>query len=185
MRREYIITIIVILSVIYYVSGYRLTPLAAAHSNDKELKSAKLIDVFEDPNGKYYLFQNNKKEEYRTVRVARRLFGYTSNASTWVATSQDKVQTIGGMSFKDDKWQGTLFIVKNDDTDVDSIQIETDNEIVQKKVTQGDIVHFQLPYAKQIDHLNAKALNDKGEEIYYYGYESSYELNEIKWRPVR
>ncbi|QTD41937.1 hypothetical protein [Sporosarcina sp. Te-1] len=185
MKKEYVVTIILLLAVTYYVSGCRLTPLAAVHSKYKELKRAELIDVYGDQTVQFFLFQNDKKEEFRTVRVDRKLFDYKSNHSTRVAISQDKIQTISGMSYMDGKREGTLFVVRNDDNNVVSIEIETDEGIEQKKVTKGEIVHFQLPYSKQIDHLHAKAYNDKGEEIYYYGYETPNEMNELKWYPVK
>ncbi|WP_404427099.1 hypothetical protein LG296_14770 [Ureibacillus chungkukjangi] len=55
-----------------------------------------------------------------------------------------------------------------------------------KNITIGEPIHFLLPFAKQIDQLNAIAYDKDGNKLYYYGRdEGNTNINDIKWLKVK
>ena len=106
---------------------------------------------------------------------------YHSNSSTVIPYSKDSLQTIGGMSIQYEDETATIFIVHSLDEKVASISLDTEFGIESKKITKDEIVYFLLPFTKQIDQLNAVALDKNGNKLYEYGYESDNLINDLKW----
>lgn len=106
---------------------------------------------------------------------------YRSNSSTVIPYSKDSLQTIGGMSIREEDETATVFIVHSLDEKVASISIDTEFGIESKKITKDEIIYFLLPFSKQIDQLIAVALDKNGNKIYEYGYESDNLINDLKW----
>lgn len=174
------VALIVICIVFFIFGGYRFTPLAAAKANSFVTKDFELIGEYKNDSSIFYLFKSDSKQQYRTVHVNHNLI-YRSNSSTVIPYSKDSLQTIGGMSIREEDETATVFIVHSLDEKVASISIDTEFGIESKKITKDEIVYFLLPFSKQIDQLNAVALDKNGNKIYEYGYESDNLINDLKW----
>lgn len=111
-------------------------------------------------------------------------FTYRSNISTIIPYSKDSLQTIGGMSIQYEDETATVFIIHSLDEKVTSISLESDLGIENKEISKGEIVYFLLPFTKQIDQLNAVALDKDGNSLYYYGYESDNSFSNLKWYEI-
>ena len=182
---------IMICIVIFLFIGYRFTPLSAAKAHSFITKDDELIGEFKDDLSIFYLFKNDKEQQYRTVYVQKKLFVYVSNISTYIPFSDDPIQTIGGMSIYNKANSATLFVVHSLDENINSIQIENENLTEKKTVPSNGIVYFLEPYSKPITQLYPIALNKNDEPIYYFGYEknnskenSHVTLANLKWHKI-
>ena len=182
---------ILICVVIFIFLGYRFTPLSAAKAHSFITNDDELIGEFKNDSSLFYLFKNEKEQKFRTVYVQKRLFVYVSNISTYIPFSDDPIQTIGGMSINTKTNNATLLVVRSVDENITSIQIENENGTEKKAVPSDGVVHFLVPYSKQITELYPIALNKNNEKIYYFGYEqnnskeNSYViLANLKWHKI-
>lgn len=96
-------------------------------TNDDEL-----IGEYKD-DSIFYLYKNDEKQEYRTVHVRKNQYTYHSYASTFIAYSQDPLQTIGGMSVRYDDEKATIFVLLSKDPTIDSIVVHTEFGDEKKK----------------------------------------------------
>lgn len=174
------LTLVFLCIVVFIFSGYRFTPLAAAKANSFVTREYEVIGEYKNDSSIFYLFKNDDKQEYRTVYVNQSNFIYRSTASTTFPYSQDSLQTIGGMSIQYKEEKATLFVVHSMDEKIDSIKLDSEFGIEKKVISKGEIAYFLLPYSKQIDQLNAIALDENGDKLYYYGYKKG-SLNNLKW----
>ena len=178
------LALICICIVVFIFGGYRFTPLAAAKANSFVTKDYELVGEYKNGSSIFYLFKSDEKQEYRTVYVNQNNFTYRSNSSTIIPYSKDSLQTIGGMSIQYEDETATVFIIHSLDEKVTSISLESDLGIENKEISKGEIVYFLLPFTKQIDQLNAVALDRDGNKLYYYGYESDNSFNNLKWYKI-
>lgn len=183
---------ILICVVIFIFLGYRFTPLSAAKAHSFVTKDDQLIGEFMDDSSIFYLFQNEKDQQFRTVYVQKRLFTYVSNTSTYTSYSEDPIQTIGGMSIYNKANSATLFVVRSKDENTSSIVITTKNHTEKKPITKDGIVHFLVPYSVPLAELYPVAFNKNDQPIYYFGYEknnatenSHVILANLKWHKIR
>ncbi|MCA1060098.1 hypothetical protein LCL96_14260 [Rossellomorea aquimaris] len=55
----------------------------------------------------------------------------------------------------------------------------------RKAVEEGQRVSFLFPYSQQVDQLDAKAFDESGQELYYYGYPKEavniFDDKDLKW----
>lgn len=177
--------------VIFIFLGYRFTPLSAANAHSFITNDDELIGEFKDDSSIFYLFKNEKNQKFRTVYVQKRLFVYVSNNSTYIPFSDDLIQTIGGMSVDTKTNNATLLVVRSLDENITSIQIENENGTEKKTVPSDGVVHFLVPYSKQITDLFPIALNKNDEPVYYFGYEKNNSkenshviLTNLKWHKI-
>ncbi|MFJ7954339.1 hypothetical protein ACIQZG_22815 [Lysinibacillus sp. NPDC096418] len=174
----------IICIVIFIFGGYRFTPLAAAKANSFVTKDYELIGEYKNDTSIFYLFKNDGQQHYRTVYVNQNNLIYRSNYSNIFPYSNDDLQTIGGMSIQDENEAATVLIIHSLDENVASIRLESDFGIETKEILKDEIAYFLLPFAKQIDQLNAVALDKNGNKLYYYGYESNNSFNNLKWYKI-
>ena len=159
--------------VIFIFLGYRFTPLSAAKAHSFVTHDDELIGEFKDDSSIFYLFKNDKEQQFRTVYVQKRLFTYVGNNSAYISYSDDPIQTIGGMSVNNKVNSATLFVVRSIDENITSISIDVENHKEKKFVPSDGIVHFLVPYSKPLAQLNPIALNKNDVPIYYFGYEKN------------
>ena len=185
------LTLMVICVVIFIFIGYRFTPLSAAKAHSFITKDDELIGEFKDDLSIFYLYKNDKEQQYRTVYVQKKLFVYVGNNSTYIPFSEDPIQTIGGMSIYTKANSATLLVVRSVDENISSIQIENESRTEKKTVPSNGIVHFLVPYSKPLTQLYPIAFNKNDEPIYYFGYEknSAKENNHVtlvnlKWHKI-
>jgi hypothetical protein len=187
------LALMIICVVIFILIGYRFTPLSAAKAHSFVTKDDELIGQYKDDSSIFYLFKNDKEQQYRTVYVQKRLFIYVGNTSTYISYTDDPIQTIGGMSIDNKLNSATLLIVRSLDENISSIIIETENHTEKKPVPDDGIVHFLVPYSKPLAQLYPIALNKSDEPIYYFGYEKNYSkevdshviLANLKWHKIK
>ncbi|WP_141903999.1 hypothetical protein [Lysinibacillus sp. Y5S-8] len=77
--------------------------------------------------------------------------------------------------------EGTLFVVLSHDENVSYITINSKQGIIKKSIEHSKLVSFYIPYAQQIDLLEAVAYDKNDRPIYYYGYDDA---DNLRWNRV-
>ncbi|OIJ20180.1 hypothetical protein BKP45_10210 [Anaerobacillus alkalidiazotrophicus] len=179
---------LIIMLILVGFFGYRFTALSAAKSNTFVSNSSVLIEEWDTGSSSLFLFKDDKEETYRIALSEKLGFLYRSRASTYVPYSDDDIKTMGGMSYRTGNEEFTLLVIESNVNEVAYIEAGRELEREKQKINQGERISFLFPYNKQIDHLNALALNEDGEELYYYGYpenKNHIDLNEdLRWHKI-
>lgn len=96
----FILLLIMVIIFILFFSGYRFTALSAAKSHNFLPEDADLLEQHDIGSAIIFLFKSDKEEMYHTVLSEKKGFFYHSGVSTYTPFSSDKIQTIGGISFR-------------------------------------------------------------------------------------
>ncbi|MFC0472276.1 hypothetical protein ACFFHM_17710 [Halalkalibacter kiskunsagensis] len=173
-KRKTAITIgsmfLIIMLILVGFFGYRFTALSAAKSNHFVSNSSVLLEEWDTGSSSLFLFKDDKEETYRIALSEKLGFLYSSRGSTYVPYSDDDIKTLGGMSYRTGNEEFTLLVIESAVNEVAYIVVGRELEREKQKINQGERISFLFPYSKQIDRLNALALNEDDEELYYYGY---------------
>lgn len=182
-----VISVIFVVISIINMNGYRFTALNAAKNNPFLSEDAVLVDEYEVGSSVIFLFKND--EEYRTVLSEKSGVIFKSRLSTFSPYSSDEfVQTVGGMSFTTEKNTGTFLSVQSNDDDIAYIEAGNDVNRKRKKINKGERVSFIFPYSKQINFLDAVAYDKDGNELYYFGYSKDYNVTnhmDLSWHKIK
>lgn len=178
--KKALLLIIVIVSVLLFLSGYRPTALSAAKANFFMTPECKNVEKIQEGHDIFYLFKSDKKEIYQTVLVQKKVFLYKRVYATGISSTNDSLETIGGMSYRLNH-EGTLFVVLSHDENVSYITINSKQGIIKKSIEHSKLVSFYIPYAQQIDLLEAVAYDKNDRPIYYYGYDDD---DNLRWNRV-
>lgn len=181
------ISVLIIILLMFIVTGFRFTALSAAKSNPLITKDFEVVEKYDAGTYVIYLFKSNDKKLYRTVLAEKSGLLYRSSSSTYIPYSNDSLQTVGGMSYRTDKKAFTLLSVISFDDDVAYLEAGAEQDLQRVEIFKGEHISFLFPFSKQIDLLNASAFNKNGKKLYYYGYPkgtTSLNSNDLKWHKV-
>ncbi|MCA1055777.1 hypothetical protein LCM10_12340 [Rossellomorea aquimaris] len=176
-----------LLSIIFFLSGYRFTALGAAKGKPFISGDDALIETQEVGGDVLLLFKSDKENEYRTVLSEKEGPFYVSRTSTYIPIREDELQTIGGMSYADEDEAFCYLSIESNDEEVAYIEAGESDNRERKQVGKGERVSFVFPFSQQIDFMDAAAYNAKGEKLYYYGYPQGthiFDDKDLKWHRV-
>lgn len=179
-----VISMLVVIILIFVMSGYRFTALSAAKSNTFLSKDAELMEQYDTGSSVIFLFKSDEQKIYQTVLSERSGLFYRSNASTNTPYSSDKIQTVGGMSFSNEKDEGTLLSVISYDEEVAYIEAGIEPNLERKEINKGERISFLFPFSEQIDLIHPIAFNNDGKKLYYLGYPEDtniFKSEDFKW----
>lgn len=182
-----LIPLLIVIALIFYISGYRFTALSAAKSHSFLSKDAELVEQFDTGSSVLFLFKSDEEKLYRTVRSEKSGVFFRSSASTFIPYSSDKIQTVGGISFTTNNDAVTLLSVISYDEDVAYIEMGVEPNVERKEVNKGERISFLFPFSKGLVLLYPIALNKDGKILYYYGYPKDSNIShseDIKWYRV-
>ncbi|RHW43317.1 hypothetical protein D1B31_01210 [Neobacillus notoginsengisoli] len=183
----FVIPMLIVIIMIYFISGYRFTALSAAKSNAFLSKDAELMEEYDTGSSAVFLFKNDEEKIYQTVLSERSGLFFRSSASTNTPYSSDKIQTIGGISFTSEKDAGTLLSVISYDEEVAYIEAGIEPNIERKEINKGERISFLFPFGEQIDFLYPTAFNKDGKKLYYLGYPNDTNIlknEDFKWHKI-
>jgi len=165
-----LIPLLIVIVMIFFISGYRLTALSAAKSNSFLSRDAELMEKYDTGSSVIFLFKNDKEEIYQTVHSEKSGVLFRSSASTYIPYNSDKIQTVGGISVTTKNDETTLLSVISYDEEVAYIEAGVEPYIERKEISKGERVSFLFPFSEQIDFLYPTAFNKDGKKLYHYGY---------------
>jgi hypothetical protein len=188
-KRNFVIPIqlLVVFTLIFFISGYRFTALSAAKSNDFLSKDAKLIEQYDTDSSVIFLFKSDEAEMYQTVLSEKSGVLFRSSASTNTPYSSDKIQTVGGISITTGNDAATLLSVISYDEEVAYIEAGIEPIVERKEIQNGERISFLYPFSEQIDFLYPTAFNKDGKKLYYYGYPKDTNVSnseDLKWHKI-
>ncbi|ALC85335.1 hypothetical protein AM499_05540 [Bacillus sp. FJAT-22090] len=164
-----VIPILIVIIVLFIISGYRFTALSAAKGNSILSKDAELVEEYDIGKSTIFLFKSNNEEIFQTVLSEKFGLLHRSSVSTNVPFNADEIQTVGGFSFTGKNDAATLLSVISNDNEVVYIEAGVDPYIERKVIKKGERISFLFSFSKQLDSLNATAFNKEGKALYYYG----------------
>ncbi|WP_432360670.1 hypothetical protein [Sporosarcina sp. UB5] len=186
-KRDFVIPLLIAITLIFYISGYRFTALSAAKSNSFLPKNAELMDQYETGSSVIFLFNIAEEERYQTVLSEKSGVLFRSTVSTVIPYSTDKIQTVGGMSITTRNDEATLLSVISYDEEVAYIEAGVEPYVERKEINKGERISFLFPFSKQIDFLYPAAFNKDGKKLYYYGYPKDTNVlksEDFKWHKI-
>lgn len=171
-----------------FISGFRFTALNAATSNTFISNDYTLLEEYDAGSATIFLFKSDKEQLYRTVVSKKYGLLYRSNVSTFIPYRTDSLQTIGGISYKNNKKEFTILVIESSVEEVTYIEAGLDYNLERKQISKGERIYFLFPFSKQINFLYPIAFNKEGEKLYYYGYpENSNFINineDLRWHKI-
>jgi len=182
-----ILPLFVVIILITMVAGYRFTALSAAKSNSFVTNDFKLIEKYDTGSSAIFLFKSDAKKEYRTVLSEKSGLLYRSSVSTYIKYSSDKLQTVGGISFKSENDGVTFLSIISNNEEVAYIEAGIEPNIERKEINKGQRISFLFPFSEQLDFLNPTAFDKNGKKLYYYGFPKDSNIlksEEFKWHKM-
>ncbi|WP_252504015.1 hypothetical protein [Sporosarcina sp. Marseille-Q4943] len=186
-KRKFVIPVLIVITLIFFISGYRFTALSAAKSNSFLPKDAELVEQYDTGSSVIFLFNIDEEERYQTVLVEKSGVFYRSSVSTDIPYSSDKIQTVGGMSVTTRNDEATLLSVISYDEEVAYIEAGVEPNVERKEINKGQRITFLFPFSEQIDFLYPAAFNSDGKKLYYYGYPKDTHVlksEDLKWHKI-
>ena len=177
-----LIGIIIILVISMFMSGYRLTPLSAANADNSVTKNHIFIKEYGDDINKYYLYQSDSEKEFLTISIEKKWFAYIGRHSTTIPYSEEKIQTIGGMTNVVSRSGQSSLIIRNISEDVDYIKFETAEGEEKIKVSKESYTYLSIPV--NTPTVVIKAFDNSDNNLYYYVFNHDTILSYITWQPV-
>ncbi len=182
-----LIPLLIVIVMIFFISGYRLTALSAAKSNSFLSKDAELMEKYDTGSSVIFLFKNDKEEIYQTVHSEKSGVLFRSSASTYIPYNSDKIQTVGGISVTTKNDATTLLSVISYDEEIAYIETGVEPNIERKAISEGERISFLFPFSEQIDFLYPTAFNKDGKRLYHYGYPKDTNVfngEDFKWHKI-
>jgi hypothetical protein len=179
-------SIILLITLFFYLGGYKLDALSAARANSFVPKDSVLLDEVDYPWGTVFIFDSPEKP---ITVISFKSFGFlwVSRMSTYYFHNDDPIKTIGGVSYSDDKGRATTVIsVLLNDPQISYLDIGPEGSRIRKKATLNVPITFSWNKSFPWNDFNAKAFNEDGKVLYEYRYaKSNYIRTEnLKWYPV-
>jgi hypothetical protein len=153
----------------FFISGYRFTPLSAAKNNAFVEKDAEMIAEYKLGSSFIYLFKSEQEKMYRTVLTAKSGVFYKSSLSVYIPFRSDAIQTVGSISFTTEDDEGTFLSIISEDENVAYIEIGKGSNLQRKQIKKGQRISFLFTKSEQIDFLSPTAFDKDGKKLYYYG----------------
>lgn len=186
-KRIFVIPLLIVIILIFLISGYSFTALSAAKSNVSLSKDAELMEQYDTGSTAIFLFKSDKEEIYQTVLSEKTGVFFRSNASTYLPYSSDEIQTVGGISVINDNDAATLLSVVSYDEEVAYIEAGIEPNVERKEINKGERVSFLFPFGEQINFLYPTAFNKDGKKLYYYGFPKDTNVfngEDFKWHKI-
>lgn len=188
MKRWKLVTLILIVIIlIFFISGYRFTALSAAKSNSFLQKDAHMIEEYNTGSSVIFLFKSDEEELYQTVLSEKSGVFFRSSVSTSIPYSSDQLKTVGGISFTTENDAVTFLSIVSDDEEVTYIEAGVESNVERKKINMGERISFIFPFSEQINFLYPTAYDKDGKKLYYYGYPKDTNVSiseDLKWYKV-
>ncbi|WP_134701105.1 hypothetical protein [Ammoniphilus sp. YIM 78166] len=180
------IVIIFLISILLYLSGYRLDGLSAARANSFISKDSVLLDEVEYSWGKVFIFNSPEKP---VTAISSKSFGFlwVSRMSVYYYPNKDLIKTIGGVSYVSDQNKATTVIsVWSSDPKISYIEIGPEGNRIRKEAILNSPITFSWDKSFQWNDLKPQAFNKDGKVIYEYRYAKSNFIKheDLKWYPV-
>jgi hypothetical protein len=178
-------SVIILITLFFYLGGYKLDALSAARTNSFVPKDSVLLDEVDYPWGKVFLFDSPEKP---ITVISFKSFGFlwVSRMSTYYFHNDDPIKTIGGVSYSDDKSRATTIIsVLLNDPQISYLEIGPEGNRLRKQAALNVPITFSWDKSFPWNDFNAKAIDEEGKVLYEYRYaKSNYTRSEdLKWYP--
>ncbi|TXK72251.1 hypothetical protein [Paenibacillus sp. N3.4] len=179
-------SVILLITLFFYLVGYKLDALSAARANSFVPKDSVLLDEVDYPWGKVLIFDSLEKP---ITAISFKSFGFlwVSRTSTYYFHNDDSIETIGGVLYSDDKGRSTTVIsVLLNDPQISYLEIGPEGNRLRKKAALNVPITFSWDKSFPWNDFNAKAFNEDGKILYEYRYaKTNYTRSEdLKWYPV-
>lgn len=179
---QILIGIVIILVISIFMSGYRFTPLSAANADDLVTKNHIFIEYYGDGTNKYYLYKSDSDKEFLTVLIEKKWFTYIRKHTVTIPYSEEKIQTIGGMTNIVSRSGQSSLIIRNSSEDVDYIKFETTDGEEEIKVSKDSYTYLSIPV--NTPSVAIRAFDIHNNYLYYYVLNHNTPLNYLSWKPV-
>nr|WP_106779267.1 hypothetical protein [Lysinibacillus timonensis] len=179
-----VVPLLIVITFIIFISGYRFSALSAAKSNAFLSEDAELMEQYNIGSSVIFLFNSDLDQVYQTVLSEKSGLFFRSSLSTYIPYSSDKIQTVGGISFTTDHNEGALLSVISFDEDVAYIEAGIEPNIERKEIKKGERISFLYSSSQPLYSLYPVALNKEGKILYYYGYPKDSNIissEDLKW----
>lgn len=182
-----VINALLLLTLFFYFSGYRLTAQQAAKASPFIEEDVQLTGEVQYDRIHVFLYKTEKNPV--TILTVKQGFLWRNVVSSRQHDFPDPVRTVGWMSYSinDSKEGATVLGVVSDDPGVKYIEVEHPREGIKKEIETGEVLIFEWPERYTYDDLKPiTALSDKGEILYEYRYPRDtgvHKSEEFKWYP--
>lgn len=169
--------ICILMIVLLYSAGYRLTGLQAAKEHFEVGRDAQLIGQERYDWGNIYIF--NTPKGYRTAISERFGLLWSAKNAFYMFENSDLIKTIGWANNE----KATLYAVEVTDEKVAYIEIGTGADRIRKNISGTIPVIFSWNKPIRWNDFNGIAYSKEGEPIYEYRYPK--DTNFIKHEDLR
>lgn len=172
----------ILLSLIGYISGYRLDGLSAAKANTFVPKDSVLLDVVDYSWGAVYIFNSPEKP---VSAISMKTLGllWTSKTSVYHYHRDDPIKTIGGVSLGNQREKATVISILVNDPEISYLEVGPEGKRIKKEASIEDLMTFSWEETFQLDRLYPQAFNKNGELLYEYRYPTTNYIKQedLKW----
>ncbi|AST91895.1 MULTISPECIES: hypothetical protein [Sutcliffiella] len=182
-----VIPLLLIGALFLYINGYRLTPENAANSHSFLPKDAILIEQVPIESSTIFVYKSDKEKRYLTVLSEKTGFLYRSGTSTYTPFVSDTLQTVGVISFWNDREATTYLSVLSTNDEVAYIEVGIEPDVIRREIRADEMVSFYFPFSHQIDFIHPTAYDKDGNALYYYGYpknSTTFSTDDFKWHRI-
>lgn len=182
-----VIPLLIVFTLILFISGYRFTALSAAKNNAFLSKDAELMEQYDTGSSVIFLFKSDEEEIYHTLLSEKSGVFFRSSVSTNIPYSSDKIQTVGSISVTTENHESTLLSVISYDEEVAYIEAGVEPNVERKEINKGERISFLFPFSEQIHFLYPTAFNKDGKKLYYYGHPKDTNVlksEDLKWHKI-
>jgi len=181
----FVTTLLVVILLIMYMAGFRLSPEAAAKAHAFLEKDSLLVHTEETSLGKVYVYVQD--DYYLTIMPEKKFLLWRAPASVTTKGINDKndlIRTIGSLSVTTDKGAVTVMVINVKDDNVKYIEagIELQRERQEVKKDKNVVFVWDKPYLYH--QVNPIALSGTGEILYKYQIpmnNASIDQKELRW----
>ncbi|MBJ6361742.1 hypothetical protein ACFOQM_10620 [Paenibacillus sp. GCM10012307] len=179
------IYMMVILSFVAYMLGYRLDGLSAARANAFVPKNSVLLDEVKFSWGGVYIFDSSEKP---VTAISIKKYGllWSSNTSVWHYNYDDPIKTIGSISLNNAREKATVISVLVNDSNISYIEAGPEGNRINKQTQSREPITLSWDEAVQVDRLSPKAFDKNGKLLYEYRYKETNFIRheDLRWYPV-
>ncbi|MCM1991277.1 hypothetical protein [Oceanirhabdus seepicola] len=185
-----IIGVLIIISMIsVFISGYRISPLAASRANGFIKEDFELINDLDLDWAYIHFYHDKENDKYYTAISEKKLFMYVSRCSVWhYSNNEDPIRTIGSMNYNNGKGKfAKLLMVDTDDKNIESIIIRDEHESIETKINVDSPQIIIFDKFLNLNDCDVVALDENNQEIFYYGYPRGTNIlrdEDYKWHYV-
>ncbi|TWH56976.1 hypothetical protein DesLBE_1233 [Desulfitobacterium sp. LBE] len=181
-----VILVMVLVFGYYFAGDYRVTPLAAAKAHSDVGENAEPLGDVDFGWSKVYILDTDKGP--RTVISIKSSLLWRAPVAVHIEKSADPIETVGWMSYTDNRGQAAVLAVETTDPQIAFIEAGPKDDRVRKEITEGSPAIFSWHKAIQANNeLNAIALSAEGNTLYEYRYPKNtnvFRSEEFKWYSV-